>query len=59
MKKVLSLSDVQTAINNQWKFYQDVQGKTYELDFVFVLQMKLIDIITMMKEGRLFYQTDY
>ncbi|MFA5207513.1 MAG: hypothetical protein WC428_02535 [Candidatus Paceibacterota bacterium] len=55
MKKILSLNELQTAINNRWEFKQDVNGKTYELSVVFVLNMKLIELITMIKEGRLFY----
>jgi hypothetical protein len=31
MKKVLSLSEVQTAINNKWEFYEDLNGKIYEI----------------------------
>jgi hypothetical protein len=59
MKKILSLSEVQTAINNRWEFHQNVNGKTYGLSVVFVLNMKLIELITMIKEGRLFYTPEY
>jgi hypothetical protein len=59
MKKVLSLSEVQTAINNKWEFYEDLNGKMYEISFITVLQMKLIDLIVMIKEGKLYYQSEY
>jgi len=59
MKKILSLSEIQTAINNRWEFQQDVNGKIYELSVVFVLNMKLIDLITMIKEGNLYYTPEY
>lgn len=59
MKKVLSLNDVARVVNSKENFYQDVQGKMYELHFIMVLQMKLIDIITMINEGRLYYQTEF
>jgi hypothetical protein len=58
MKKVLSLKDVGLIINTKDNFYQDVNGKMYELHFIMVLQMKLIDIITMINEGRLYYQSE-
>jgi len=59
MKKILSLNEVQTAINNRLEFHQDVNGKIYEISVVFVLNMKLIELITMIKEGNLYYSPEH
>jgi hypothetical protein len=59
MKKILSLSEVQTAINNRWEFQHEVYGKMVELSVVTVLNMKLIDLITMIKDGNLYYSPEY
>ena len=59
MKKVTSLRQVQEVINNKWDFIQDINGKKYNLPFVRVLRMSLLDIITMIHEEKLFYQPEF
>ncbi len=59
MKKVTNLQHVQDIINRKEDFYQDVNGRTYNVSFITILGMKLLDIITMIKEGRLFYQPEH
>ena len=56
MKKVLSLNEVYEVIESQGEMqaYQDINGHKYKIDYVNLLQMKLIDIITLIKEQRLF-----
>jgi hypothetical protein len=59
MKKVTDFSQVQRTIENKEDFYQEINGKKYKLNFILVLQMKLIDILSMIKEGTLFYTTEF
>lgn len=59
MRKVKSLADVQNVIQRKEDFVQDAQGKNYKLSFILVLQMKLIDLLTMIQEGRLYYESDH
>ena len=59
MKKILNIGEIATIIESKDDIYQVVGGKTYKLNFVSVLQMKLIDIIMMVKEGQLFRENFY
>ena len=59
MKKVLNLTTVQEVVNSKENFYQEVNGKMHELHFIRLLGMTLLEIITMINEGRLYYQTEY
>lgn len=58
-RKVKSLSEIEVAINNKSDFQQEIQGKMYELSIVRMLSMSLIEIIQMMKEGRLYIDSEY
>lgn len=58
MKKVKSLNDIQNIINEKWDIKQDINGKMYNLHIVNLLQMSLIDLISMINEGRLFYNPE-
>lgn len=59
MKKITGLDQVQNVINNKWDFIQDVNGQKHNLSFVRLLSMSLLDIITMINAGALFYQPEY
>lgn len=59
MKKVPSLQILVNAIHGKSDFQQDVNGKMYHLDFVSLLNMRLIDLIQMVKEGKLYYDEYY
>jgi len=59
MKKVKSLSDLENGINNRWDFYRTLAGKEYKMDIVFLLNMKLNDIIMLIREGNLHYVVEH
>ena len=56
MKKVLNLNEVYTILDSRGELvaYQDINGHKYEIDYVNFLQMKLIDIMSLIKEQRLY-----
>jgi hypothetical protein len=59
MKKVTNMQQVMDTIKHKGEFYQEIGGKKYEISFVIILGMKLLDIITMINNGQLFYQSEF
>jgi hypothetical protein len=60
MKKVLSIDKITSNIqDSDVQFYQKLNGEYYRLDMVTILNTKLIDLMTWIKEQRLFYQSPY
>lgn len=61
MKKVLSLNEIYTIVESQGEIllYQKISGKMYKIDYVNLLQTKLIDIISLIKERKLYKSSEY
>jgi hypothetical protein len=60
MKKVLSIDKITSNIqDSDVQFYQKLNGEYYRLDMVTILNTKLIDLMTWIKEQRLFYQSPF
>ena len=55
MKNIKSLSELQEAINRQDTFFQDIQGRNYNLHIVTLLSMSLLDVIKLINEKRLYH----
>lgn len=58
MRKVTSLQQVENGINSKSEFFHYIKGRKYNLSFIELLGMSLLEIIKMIKEEKLFYQTD-
>lgn len=58
MKKVTSLQQIQSCVNNREEFFMEVNGQKYKFNVVSVLSMTLLEAITMIKNGTLFYQPE-
>lgn len=56
MKPLRSLQDFQIAVDNQFDLFHVVQGTTFRLDIVSALNLKVIDLLTKIKEKTIFYQ---
>jgi hypothetical protein len=54
MKKIISLSDLESFID-KLDIYQDVNGKAEEVNIIDLLQLPFIDVISLIKKGKLFY----
>ena len=54
MKKIKTLSEITSTIQRKEDFYQEIGGKIYNLSFIMLLNMKLIDIISMINDGVLY-----
>ena len=59
MEKIKNLSMLEMVINNQFDIFEERQGEKYKLNFIILLQKPLIQTITMIKENKLYYQSDY
>ena len=58
MKQVYNINTITNNIqDSDIQFYQKLNGQFYKLDMITILNTKLIDLITWVKEQRLFYQS--
>jgi len=58
MQKVESLLTLHKVIQGKQDLYYTQNGRLYKLDVVAALNMKLIEILTMIKEGTLYYNPE-
>jgi len=59
MKKITSLQQIQECVNRRDEFYHEVNGQMYTLNVVRVLGLTLLEAITMIKDGKLFYDPQF
>lgn len=58
MNPITSLEMFQKAIDYQWAMTYQNMGQTYKLDMVTALNMKVIDLLTMIRNRTIFYQDE-
>jgi len=55
MKKVLTLEELNHLnFDNDIEYHKEIGGRFYKLDIITLLQMKLIDVLTLIKQQKLF-----
>jgi hypothetical protein len=59
MKKILNINDLYQAIQDRTEIYHESNGKKFKFDVVRVLNTKFIELITMIKDGKLFIDNEY
>jgi hypothetical protein len=55
---IKSLEEFQRIIDNQWVMTYKTMGSTYRLDMVTALNLKVIELITMIRDRIIFYQPE-
>ena len=58
MKKITSLIELHQALEQRVDFVHVVGGREYQLSYIRLLHMKLLDIIVMIGDGILFYNPE-
>ena len=58
MKTILTLNELMTAITNKQDLYQEIGGKKYIISFITIMGMTFLNVITMIKEKKLFYDSE-
>jgi hypothetical protein len=59
MKKIFSLTQLVDIIEHKENVYQEIGGKMYEINFILILQKPLIELITSVRDGILYYNSEY
>ena len=59
MKEIKTLSDLEFVIKNNFDVYEIIRGRKYKLNYINLLQKKIIDIMSLIEEQSLFYENEY
>ena len=59
MRKVKTLNEIHTGLNNQSKFYLDSDNGLKELNVVKLATSSLSDIINYVTDGKLYIDSEY
>jgi hypothetical protein len=59
MKQITTLTQLVEIIERKENVFQDVGGKKYELNFILILQKPLIELMSSVRDGLLFYNPEY
>lgn len=59
MKQIKTLTQLVEIIERKENIFQEIGGKMYELNFILILQKPLIELISSVRDGLLFYNPEY
>ena len=59
MTKIKTVSELIKAFENKQNLFEEINGRKYNLNFILVLQKPLINIMTRIKQGKLYYNNEH